>query len=627
MNVRFWKKSLVARLVFYFLLLSLLTVSLLGSIAFIQARYALEESILDRLRVAATLKEDALNQWVNDQIQNFLLFSQSPGLRIRTAVLLNHGESEPEYQTTYAELSGLISFVAGKPEWQEVFILSDKAKILLSTDKSHEGDHRILDRYFTEGRRGTYVQKVYPSPITFIPTMTVASPLPDDTGDRVGVLAMHMSLERMDKIVLERTGLGAGSESYLVDRFNVFISGEGFGREEFPRGVHSVGIDAALQGKDDSGLYVNYRGVPVLGVYRWIEDLDMALLTEMPQREAFAPARRLASVILSIGLAVAILLTVGIYLVARRIARPVLEITKAAVRVADGDLTSRAPVLTEDEIGVLARTFNHMTERLRLLYHDLEQEIAEHKRTEEERKALIAELEAKNAELERFTYTVSHDLKSPMVTIRCFLGLLEKDTAQGDAARMEQDIKMILTASETMQRLLDELLELSRIGRLVNPSEEVPLGELAREAIDLVTGQIAEGGVEVVVAPDLPTVYGDRLRLLEMLQNLIENAVKFMGTQAEPRVEIGAKREGEETVCYVRDNGMGIEPQYHEQIFGLFNRLNPSSEGTGIGLALVKRIVELHGGRIWVESEKLGEGATFYFTLPTEEPPAPPQDS
>ncbi len=624
MKVRFWRKSLVARLVFYFLLLSLLTVSLLGSIAFTQARNALQESILDRLRVAATLKEDALNQWVNDQLQTFFLFSQYPLIRLRTAVLLNQEESEPEYQAAYATLSEIMSLAEDKPEWQELFILSDKAEILLSTEKSHEGDYRILDRYFTDGRLGTYIQKVYPSPITFIPTMTIATPLPDDSGERAGVLAMHLNLQRMDEIVLERTGLGAGSESYLVDRFNVFISGEGFGREEYPRGVHSVGIDAALQGKDDSGLYVNYRGVPVLGVYRWIEDLDMALLIEMPQREAFAPARRLAWVILSVGLGVAILLTVGIYLLARRIARPVLKITKAAVRVAEGDLASRAPVLTEDEIGVLAHTFNHMTERLRFLYEDLEQEIAERKRTEEQRKALIEELETKNAELERFTYTVSHDLKSPMVTIRCFLGLLEKDIAKEDHVRMEQDIKMILSASETMQRLLDELLELSRIGRLVNPSEEIPLEELVREAIDLVTGQIAERDVDVVVTPDLPTVYGDRLRLLELFQNLIENAVKFMGPQPEPRVVIGANRDGEETVCYVRDNGIGIDPQYHEKVFGLFNRLNPSSEGTGIGLALVKRIVELHGGRIWIESEGEGEGATFFFSLPAEEASAPP---
>ena len=111
-------------------------------------------------------------------------------------------------------------------------------------------------------------------------------------------------------------------------------------------------------------------------------------------------------------------------------------------------------------------------------------------------------------------------------------------------------------------------------------------------------------------------LFGDRVRLLEVYQNLLENAVKFMGEQTQPRVEIGAKRNGTEVACFVRDNGMGVVPQYHEKIFGLFERLDQRIDGTGIGLALVKRIVEVHGGRIWVESEGEGRGSTFHFTLP-----------
>jgi signal transduction histidine kinase len=117
------------------------------------------------------------------------------------------------------------------------------------------------------------------------------------------------------------------------------------------------------------------------------------------------------------------------------------------------------------------------------------------------------------------------------------------------------------------------------------------------------------------VAPDLPTVRGDRARLLEVLQNLVQNGVKFMGDQPAPRVEIGARRDGDELVHYVRDNGIGIEPRFAERIFGLFDRLDPDIDGTGIGLALVKRIVEVHGGRIWVESEGPGRGSTFCYTL------------
>ncbi len=237
-----------------------------------------------------------------------------------------------------------------------------------------------------------------------------------------------------------------------------------------------------------------------------------------------------------------------------------------------------------------------------------------------ERERLITELEARNAELERFTYTVSHDLKSPLITIKGFLGLLGRDAAAGDAERLRHDIERIGAAADTMGSLLDELLELSRIGRVVNPSEEVDLAELAQEAARSVAGELAERRIEVDIAADLPTVTGDRLRLLEVLQNLLANAARFMGEQAAPRVEIGVRRAGGEAVITVRDNGIGIDPRYHERVFGLFERLDAHAEGTGIGLALVKRIVEFHGGRIWVESEGLGKGCTFCFTLPNRGP-------
>ncbi len=226
----------------------------------------------------------------------------------------------------------------------------------------------------------------------------------------------------------------------------------------------------------------------------------------------------------------------------------------------------------------------------------------------------IAELEAKNAEMERFTYTVSHDLKAPLVTIQGFSGMLRKDARAGNPKRVDDDIERIQAAGAQMGRLLDDLLELSRIGRLMSTPQEVPLSEVAREARELVTGRL--GSVEVEIAGDLPTVLGDRPRLVEVFQNLFENAARFMGDEVEPRIVVGHRRDAEETVVYVRDNGVGIAPEYHDKVFGLFERLDTQTEGTGIGLAIVKRIVEFHGGRIWVESEGLRRGSTFCFTLP-----------
>jgi PAS domain S-box-containing protein len=250
----------------------------------------------------------------------------------------------------------------------------------------------------------------------------------------------------------------------------------------------------------------------------------------------------------------------------------------------------------------------------RMVRFEIAGDITEGKRLEQERAELMNEMEGKNAELERFTYTVSHDLKSPLITIKGFMGLLEQDAVAGDTDRVKDDVARITAAVEKMSLLLEELLELSRIGRLMNPPEDVPLGELVQEAVDMVEGLIKERGVEVSIQPDLPVVHGDRIRLREVLENLVSNAAKFMGDQADPKIEIGVEREDREPVFFVRDNGIGIEPQYHAKVFDLFEQLE-QTEGTGIGLALVKRIVEVHGGRIWVDSAGANKGTTFHFTL------------
>jgi len=249
------------------------------------------------------------------------------------------------------------------------------------------------------------------------------------------------------------------------------------------------------------------------------------------------------------------------------------------------------------------------------------QDITREKEAELERENLIGELKAKNAELEQFAYTISHDLKAPIITIRGFLGFLKADALAGNTLRLQKDIQRISEAADKMHKLLNDLLDLSRIGRVVNKIGMISFCGLVEKAREILQGRLYENNVEIIIDNALPMVCGDDQRLLEVVQNLIDNAAKFMGDQPNPRVEIGQCEMSENgfATLYVRDNGIGIEPPFHERIFGLFNRLNPDIEGTGIGLSLVKRIIEFHGGRIWVQSEA-GKGATFYFTLPTSKP-------
>jgi signal transduction histidine kinase len=246
-------------------------------------------------------------------------------------------------------------------------------------------------------------------------------------------------------------------------------------------------------------------------------------------------------------------------------------------------------------------------------------EIKERKRVEAEREMFIKELETKNAELERFTYTVSHDLKSPLITIGGYLGFLERNGHAGKMDMFDNDIRRVREAAEKMQNLLNDLLELSRIGRLINPSEKIEFCKIVEDALALVDGQLRKRNVQVTVQENLPIVFGDRMRLVEVLQNLLDNAAKYMGNQTSPKIEIGSRTDDGMNFFYVKDNGIGISEEHHNRVFGLFNKLDPKSEGTGIGLALVKRTIEVHGGRIWIESSGAEKGTTFWFTLAKKE--------
>lgn len=260
--------------------------------------------------------------------------------------------------------------------------------------------------------------------------------------------------------------------------------------------------------------------------------------------------------------------------------------------------------IAHDVANQLAIAIEHIN-----LYNALQNELTE-------RQKLIAQLEANNAELERFTYTVSHDLRNPLVTIKGFLGMLNKDIQDGRKDRIASDFQRIANAADKMDELLSDLLELSRVGRIINQSEEVDLVKLTQEAVELLDARIRSKNVTVNISPDLPIVFGDRIRLREVMENLIDNAAKYTDNRPNPIIEIGAGQKNSNQVIFVRDNGMGIESQHLAKIFDLFEKLDQNSEGTGIGLALIKRIVETHGGKIWVESDGLEKGSTFYFTIP-----------
>ena len=234
-----------------------------------------------------------------------------------------------------------------------------------------------------------------------------------------------------------------------------------------------------------------------------------------------------------------------------------------------------------------------------------------------ERARLAEEIRKKNKELESFVYTISHDLRAPVISIQGFSSILLSDFQDKLDDTGKRYLTRIRANVRQMEILIDDLLELSRIGRIAGAFEDVPSAEIIRDVLDVLGPQLKKRGIKVNVQRGLPVIHCEKTRIYQVFENLIQNSIKYMGDAESPVIEVGCKKTDGFHEFYVRDNGIGIDPQYHQKIFQIFQRLKEAdAKGTGIGLAIVERIAEFHGGSVRVESEK-GKGATFWFTVGT----------
>jgi signal transduction histidine kinase len=386
----------------------------------------------------------------------------------------------------------------------------------------------------------------------------------------------------------------------LFDRDGALLS-------KYPAGATTENFPAAPQGdgfRFENGHLVGFQPVAQEGNRRlgtlYIES-DMDALYER-----FRFFVELGAGVALVSLLVAFLVS---RILERQISDPIMALAGTAHAVATlGDYSVRAKTAGEGELALLTDAFNTM------LTH-IDKQNREQQHTDARLRALLAELERSNRELEQFAYVASHDLQEPLRMVSSYTQMLEK--RYGD--KLDQDgrdfINYAVDGARRMQRLINDLLEFSRVSTRGKKLEPVDANEVLGAVRSNLSATIDEAGA-LVTNETLPTVVADPTQLGQLFQNLIGNAIKFRGSDP-PRVHIATKEEAGEWVFSVKDNGIGIESEYFNRIFVIFQRLHVAAEypGTGIGLAVCKRIVERHGGRIWVESEP-GQGATFFFSLP-----------
>lgn len=626
------QKSLLLRLITPLSVLSAATVLTISVSTYFSARQTLKQSLFDRLSVAAILKEQEIDQWFKAQRSDILLLARLPEVIKQTEVL---AETEGK-QDAYEKLSlYLKDIIAAKPNLAEVSILTEGGIVVFSTNKDLEKTYQPLGAtttYFSDNSVEV-VPTLYVSPITGETAITFATPILNRGENRVGVLSATLNLRDVDSLIRERTGLGETGTTYLVgqlERSNTFIASGKNG--ELPEDISSFAIDAATAGQSGSGLYQNYAGDPVIGVYRWLDAQSLALLAEINQQEAFSPARTLARNILLIGFVATGLLLSGIYLLSRRITQPIAVITEAAIRLENGQLEQFIPVIEEDEIGFLAQTFNRMAQQLQESFTALETSNQELESRVKERTAELVEAKeaAESATRTKSTFlaNMSHELRTPLNSIIGYSEILQEEAEIVGNTGIVPDLLRIQGSSKNLLNLINSILDLSKIeaGRMELHLEPVNIVELAQDVIDTIY-PAAEAKLNSVVLDNLSTIISiesDLDKLRQCLLNLMSNANKFTEDgQLKLTIQTISDQVDDYLEFTIADTGIGMEQTQLEKIFDAFTQADTSSTcrhgGTGLGLTITREFVRMLGGTISAQSE-VGKGSTFTILIPQTVP-------
>jgi len=509
----------------------------------------------------------------------------------------------------------LDKFLRQHPIFQEIVYLNSQGEVVTTTTAAEllrQNQAAIVQTpWFTAAQLG---HKYYGELLIADdedPYLMASAPAPN-----ASVIVARVNMAVLWELVAD-LGSGRSELTYIVDRSGKIIAHtnrqialEQITLDERPQWFTLPNLRDIWYGE-----YVNFQDNWVVGAVAVVPGIDWFVVTELSNVDAFATSRR-AYLILGGGMFafVVLMMWVSAEWLEGLVLLPVERLRDGVERIRQGDLTHQIESVRNDEIGQVAGAFNQMTAELSELYASLERKIAERTEQLEEQ---TTELARSNAELAQFAYVASHDLQEPLRMITSYLQLLER-RYQGQLDQDADDfIAFAIDGATRMQQLIRDLLAYSRVGTSNQSFAAVDCQVILKQVLDNLQMAIRESGA-IVIYDELPTVMADPTRLSQLFQNLLANAIKFRSVRT-PQIQISARHlsQPKEWLFAIADNGIGIEPSYFDRIFLIFQRLHTRTEypGTGIGLAICKKIVDRHGGRIWVEST-VGQTTTFYFTLP-----------
>lgn len=598
---------------------SIAAVAVGGAISTRIARDQLRETIIENFHHSAHAYASAVSSYLDGALASIRITAASPALasyrppdRSDPSII---GLPEDEGGPQRARADRILTLSS---EFESIMLLDPSGQVVFVEPFAQQralvsGDLTYLAWVDAAiERHGPVVSDLHISPTTFAPSVVIATPIHDDDGQVVGIWAGALDLANLTDLASSSvTDAAPTSYGIVTDARGLVIAHQA--NQSYVSYQTDFGavppVAAALDGTDGAGRWVNpIDGEAKLGAYVPLDPHGWAVVYSTPERLALAPAGEVARSIVVAGLAISAMILLLAALLIRRITRPLRLLTGAVGALERGDFEQRVLLTSRDELGQLATSFNAMAQQLGANQSELLDRA--------DRLAKVnQELEASNQELEAFSYSVSHDLRAPLRAIDGFSMVLAED----HEAQLNDDGKAILArvraATVRMGNLIDDLLVLSRIGRVPMRRQPVDLSAMCREVVAELATADPERQVDVVIAPDL-RVDADPALLRVVLTNLIGNAWKFTGHVARPSIHIERVVGPRGRCIVVRDNGVGFDMAAAGKLFGAFERLHASSEfpGSGIGLATVRRIIRRHGGEIWAYAEP-NRGASFSFTF------------
>jgi len=619
-----------------------------------------------------TLKENQLNTFVDDSKIEIESVAHNP-LLIEYMVKfhkssdhdtdINSNDLEQEKILEEAIVKNLV-IELNSSKFGKLFVLTKEGVVDFSTLSEEKGKIRSTEAYFINGLNSTYTQQFYISVSTREPTFTVSTPIIDDDGEVVGVMAGDVRVRDIANIMSERSGLGNTGETILINKNNLLVSDSRFIADlAFKKTIYTEGVKECLKGSNGIKEYLDYRNVPIIGYFKWIPDRDVCLVTKMDIVEAYASLNVLYHRLLIFGIFVLICSWIIAYILSIIFTKPVRRLVEGTEQWAKGNFLYEVPVKSTDEIASLCKAFNDASkEMLRAKELDKETRKLEKKSSEMAKnyvRDLKRELDKKTLDLRKnvtelekskkaslnimddlsesnkhlqdldkaktdFLNVASHELKTPLTAISAYLEILDDYKGQFNAEQL-QGLDAIKRNSNQLKMLIGNILEISRLdsGRFDLNISDVDVKEKVISFVDNLKILSENKHIELKYDCDgVGIISTDAMRFEEILNNLIGNAIKFTDKgSVTVKTEYGIGKEKGFVVISVIDTGAGIPEDKINNLFQKFYQVDATVSrrygGTGLGLSITKKMIELQGGKISVSSVA-GKGSTFRFTLPIQ---------